>query len=179
MQTKRAGFTLVEILVVISIIAILLTVGSFSYGEVRENARDAKRISDIEQIGLALRLYEQEYGQVPACVNGTVLEVGRTGGMYTGSNCADELLLKQYLTDYFGEIPIDPAGPGDDDYYYYYDAQHNCFFGRVSAAMVFAVNLENKESNAASTCAGVTGNDGGYLNTVGINPSQPYVYLIK
>ncbi|MFT5831890.1 MAG: prepilin-type N-terminal cleavage/methylation domain-containing protein [Candidatus Paceibacteria bacterium] len=175
----KRGFTLIEILVVISIIAILLTVGSISYGEVRENARDAQRVTDIEQIGLALRLYVQDQGSLPDCDTGIVLETGR-GSMYVSraNDCPDELLVKQYLTDYFGEIPTDPAGPGDDDYYYYYDSSHNCFSG-VSAAMVFAVNLESRESNATSACEFSSGNDGGYLNTAEINPSQPYVYLIQ
>ncbi len=50
----KSGFTLVELLVVIAIIGILTAIVASNFTSARARARDAKRISDINQIQLAL-----------------------------------------------------------------------------------------------------------------------------
>jgi len=177
MKTFTRGLTLVELLVVVAIISILATIVVASFADIRANARDTKRMSDIDQIGLALRLYGQEKGGLPDCFNGRVLESGR-GAMYANEGCAEAAAIESYLVDYFGEMPVDPLGPGSDDYFYYYDSAHGCF-SSGSVAMVFAVNMETKPSNGATSCEVVSGNDGGYIRTNTIDPSQPYVYLLE
>lgn len=58
-----AGFTLVELLVVIVIIAILAVIGFAVLGSQTGNARDARRKADIEEITKAYELnYNQETG---------------------------------------------------------------------------------------------------------------------
>ena len=51
------GFTLIELLVVIAIIGILATIVMASLSSARKRGRDARRISDIKQLQLALELY--------------------------------------------------------------------------------------------------------------------------
>ncbi len=52
-----AGFTLVELLIVIAIIGVLATVAFLALNRTRGKARDAKRISDVRQVQSALELY--------------------------------------------------------------------------------------------------------------------------
>lgn len=54
---KLAGFTLLELLVVISIIVILVTIGMSSYSTAQKKGRDAKRKSDLKEIQTALEQY--------------------------------------------------------------------------------------------------------------------------
>lgn len=56
MQARNKGFTLIELLVVIAIIGILSSVVLASLNSARSKARDARRVSDIKQLQLALEL---------------------------------------------------------------------------------------------------------------------------
>lgn len=59
---SKKGFTLVELLVVISIIGLLSTIAVVSLGSARTKARDAKRIADVKQISTSLEQYYADVG---------------------------------------------------------------------------------------------------------------------
>jgi len=61
----RKGFTLIELLVVIAIIGILSSIVFVNISEARKKARDAQRLSDLDQIRLALDMYHIDHGFYP------------------------------------------------------------------------------------------------------------------
>ena len=65
----KRGFTLIELLVVIAIIGILSSIVLASLNSARKKGRDARRVSDVKQLQLALELYYDSTGSYP---DGTV-----------------------------------------------------------------------------------------------------------
>lgn len=66
------GFTLIELLVVIAIIGILSSVVLASLNSARVKGRDAKRVSDLSQVKLALELYFDSNRQYPTATSSLV-----------------------------------------------------------------------------------------------------------
>lgn len=112
---NKKAFTLVELLVVISIIGILSSFAVVSLNSARVKARDALRKGDMAQIRTALALYYMENNRYPIC--GTWEEgesnFGATIGdeEFTGSDCYINE-LKDGLTagtrPIMQQIPFDP-----------------------------------------------------------------------
>jgi len=68
----KQGFTLVEMLVVVTIIALLVATGTVVYTNSMRNARNAKRGSDLETIRQALILYRSDNGCYPASLGTSI-----------------------------------------------------------------------------------------------------------
>ncbi len=66
-RRTQTGFTLVELLVVIVVIAILATVVSLGLGRYLEDGRDSQRASNIAVISEALEKYYDKNGEYPGC----------------------------------------------------------------------------------------------------------------
>lgn len=112
-QFSRA-FTLIELLVVIAIIGILTAIVITNLATSRAKARDAKRVSDLGQIQLALELYFDRCKQYPAFIAGTP---GSGTGSVTlntsfNNNCPSGVSLGTYIS----QIPKDSSGANYDYY---------------------------------------------------------------
>ncbi|MBI3379587.1 prepilin-type N-terminal cleavage/methylation domain-containing protein [Candidatus Gottesmanbacteria bacterium] len=89
----RKGFTLLELLVVISIIAILISLGMTSFSTSQKKGRDAKRKSDIKEVQNALEQYYSVCGfTYPTPV----------GNFYTSVNCSSPAI------SIMPTVPTDP-----------------------------------------------------------------------
>ena len=65
-RSTPAGFTLVELLVVISIIGILVAMLLPAVQAARESARRSQCLNNLRQLGAAMLAYESQWEQLPA-----------------------------------------------------------------------------------------------------------------
>jgi len=77
-RTKRTGFTLVELLVVITIIGMLMALLLPAVGAATENARSLKCKNRIKQIGMAMAAYESRFQSYPGYSNAIQLDRSTT-----------------------------------------------------------------------------------------------------
>lgn len=94
----QSGFTLLELLVVISIIGILLGIISFAFSTAQKQGRDARRMQDIKE---AQNAFEQYYainsvypvgGQIDDAFQGSRVKDPKNNGsyVYAWNSAADE-----------------------------------------------------------------------------------------
>lgn len=60
----KKGFTLLELLVVISIIGILVAIGAVAYSQAQQKGRDAKRVGDMKALQSAFEQYYSTHNNV-------------------------------------------------------------------------------------------------------------------
>lgn len=105
----RSGFTLVELLVVISIISVLMAVLFASFSSARESARDSARQSDLKELQLAIELYKSQNGEYPAQGCGTPGSSWAGPGPQPswGANC--DVYIVGLVPEYVPSLPTDPV----------------------------------------------------------------------
>lgn len=109
---RHYGFTLIELLVVVSIIGVLASVVLVSLDAARDNARDAKRIQEMQSIVDALELYRLDNGVYPP------------HGPSDGSGCTSALCIENIADElegggYISVLPQDPEYANTTDDYRY------------------------------------------------------------
>jgi len=124
------GFTLVELMVVITIISILSGVVFASFNLARQGARDDVRQTDLKQLQLALQLYRAQNGRYPAAGCSTA------AGTFTATTCA--VYIVDLAPEFISRLPQDPSGN-------YYRYQTN------SAGDSYKVMTENVERKRISS----------------------------
>ncbi|MGE5474774.1 MAG: type II secretion system protein [Ignavibacteriales bacterium] len=65
LRQNRNGFTLMELIIVITILAILVTLAILYYGNVTDSAYRDALLADLDATSKAIALYEKEYNSLP------------------------------------------------------------------------------------------------------------------
>lgn len=140
----QEGFSLVELLVVISITGILLALSLFSLQGSKQSGRNATRKSDLELIRSGIEVYRSDCGSYPLSPLSETLV-----GDDSNSSC---LITNKYIS----EIPTDPQ-PSERLYIY------------TSNGLTYELCASLEGVTGTETCGG-TSNCGEECNYKVINP---------
>lgn len=113
-QSLAAGFTLIELIVVMAIIGILVATVAGNFQTSRLKGNDARRKSDLRQIQSALETYLNDTGLYPTASSGKI--VGCSGGSGACAWGTDEW-RDANGTVYMAKIPGDVAAPTNQYFY--------------------------------------------------------------
>jgi prepilin-type N-terminal cleavage/methylation domain-containing protein len=104
---KKKGFTLVEMIVVITIIGILASVLFASFSQSRKISRDKIRKADLKQLQLAIELYKSQNGRYPSAgCAATWAGPGPQASNPWITPCEDYIV--GLVPDYMPALPKDP-----------------------------------------------------------------------
>lgn len=115
LHDRERGFTLIELLVVIAIIGILASIILASLSTAREQALNAKRISDLQALQSALELYYDDHHAYPLSAAWSSQCSGWSADVLTGA----------LVPEYISTEPNDPQTNG---------ISTNCYLYRTSAS---------------------------------------------
>ncbi len=116
LKSNIRGFTLIELMVAISIVAILATIGIVAFGATQKSARDAKRKGDLADIKKALYLYRSGAGTF--CPNPGGCVIGGWGTTVDGGSDQFNTKLQTAIGSSLkgNVVPLDPTFTGNSQY---------------------------------------------------------------
>ncbi len=139
---RSGGFTLIELMVVIVIMGILVSIGTFAFQSSQKKSRDSRRKSDLDQVTKALEMYNTDVGNYPSGGTVATTDAGKIIG------CGDttkvvcnwgESFSNTTKATYMVKLPKDPM----ENRTYYYE--------RVGNGYRLYARLENLEDTTIPT----------------------------
>jgi len=161
---KNRGFTLIEVLIVVAVLAILIIMALLLTPRQLEKARDGQRKSDLQKIKIAFEDYYNDNGCYPSA---DVLH-----------NCGGVSPSDHELSPYLQNIPCDPK---DQSYYLYLPFDNSSGPGTCDGFRVWA-NLEKNDDSVITSlnCDGDIGcGASDYFETEEIVTALEYNYGVS
>jgi len=144
------AFTIIELIIVITIIGIISSIVIIQVNGANNASKDALRMMDIKNIANAVVLYSVDHQRLKPSTNGVICEIN--------NNCPIE--ISQALTPYLEKIPTDP---NSGTYYKYISNGDDC---KISASLSNGKTYEYSCSDGISVAANpVDGVCGSLSNT--------------
>ena len=162
LSSSRAGFSLIELMVVIAIISILANFAILQTGKILSKARDARRLTDIYNIQIALKQYLVDNGTYPLdWTLGPRCGGPQPNNAWCTSNDASWDNLAARLAPYLPKLPKDPyanisGGWAADIFGYSY-----CYPANAASDYLLVYQLENSPTPPNT---GYTDSTGGNWN---------------
>ncbi|MBY0538555.1 prepilin-type N-terminal cleavage/methylation domain-containing protein [Patescibacteria group bacterium] len=101
------GFTIVELLVAISIIGILSSIVYANFGEARKASRDDVRKTSLKELQLAIEFYKAQNDRYPDA------GCGVAAGTYAEASATCVDYISGLIPDYIPALPRDPNSEND------------------------------------------------------------------
>jgi general secretion pathway protein G len=105
--SSRQGFTIVELLIVIVVVAVLATVSVGAFSGTQQRARDAQRVQDMQTLVKALELYKIQTGAYPP-----VHPTNQISGWEVSSMNPGQFLSALKTSGVLSSVPVDPVNNG-------------------------------------------------------------------
>lgn len=159
-KRKHSGFTIVELLIVIVVIAILAAITIVAYNGIQQRARDSQRQSDVKTIVKALELYYVDNGQYPS--SGCAIACSVNTSWSTTRDVGWDSLVSQLVPTYISSLPRDPlningsvlSGGTPIGYSYAYYAGAYCGAGtRQMYLLAYKVESSAQQNTLLGDCA--------------------------
>ncbi|MCA9354957.1 prepilin-type N-terminal cleavage/methylation domain-containing protein [Candidatus Kaiserbacteria bacterium] len=157
------GFTLIEILVVISIIGILSAILYASFGEARTDSKNKALRVEMKEVQLALELFKAQNGRYPDVPPCGSVGMGESFALSTSPVCITYGAYIASTTDFISDLPshTKSANPNcvieyrvdNANFSWYKLTAINCYGGATSAAD--GVQPADELARCLSTCPAI------------------------
>lgn len=152
MKKTRAGFTLVELMVVISVIAVLATIVYANLGKANPKARDAERQADLRNLQTAIEQYKQKNGRYP------VMGTDTDGDTFSSEKDGMAAYVVGLAPTFMTVLPKDTSRGSNLGYTYVSNAEGSSYkimaVGTVESETVTAAHpMKSCDTSAANICA--------------------------
>lgn len=144
---NKKGFTLVELLIVISIIGFLVSMAMYAFNSAKMESRDAQRLAGLRAIEKALELYYDNNNNTYPIIIATNWNTSLTtpcSSIWCKEGYASTVwTLERYLEPYLPQLPREPL-LGQNSYRYFYKSLDGKSYGLSTA-------LESKKNDYLET----------------------------
>lgn len=141
---KQTGFTIVELLIVVVVIAILAAITIVAYNGIQNRANDSAVQSDLKQMATQVELYKADKGELPRSTDFQALPPSVTKSAYgvLWSNGAGSDYNMVYCSPSAGEDKYALVAASKSGQQFYYGTQGN---GKIT--------LSNPSAGSAGICS--------------------------